>query len=341
MKRYQELEEITFFSEQEWDSLGWKNGWQVQRVAAKHGWMERPSWSLERTLGLVKKPLSTWLQGVSDLSGFCIFSSVIFCYSQNKAKKIAPAFLGARVILACRDMDRANKAAEDVRKRSGNENVIVRKLDLASLQSVRQLASDVLASEERLDVLINNAGRCVSDIWWCEALRQTSEAALQKTLLGRVKHSYILTRRYYELSEVEDWRWVWNAVWCEPPGPLPVNKLSAGSPEEVGPEPRRHRLQHGSSTRCSFLTFFQCNSILKCVLLIRWNSIFATKDDSLGRQVKFISTTSIWSKITIPRKAIVRVNLLTSSFHGSWPRGCKVLKPATSHKKQYPVCKQL
>lgn len=61
-------------------------------------------------------------------------------------------------------MDRANKAAEEVRKRSGNENVIVRKLDLASLQSVRQLASDVLASEERLDVLINNAGKCMSDI---------------------------------------------------------------------------------------------------------------------------------------------------------------------------------
>lgn len=79
-------------------------------------------------------------------------------------KKFAAAFLGARVILACRDMDRANKAAEEVRKRSGNENVIVRKLDLASLQSVRQLASDVLASEERLDVLINNAGRCASDI---------------------------------------------------------------------------------------------------------------------------------------------------------------------------------
>ncbi|KAM3870620.1 retinol dehydrogenase 13-like [Diretmus argenteus] len=69
---------------------------------------------------------------------------------------------GARVILACRDMDRANNAAEDIRKRSGNGNVIVKKLDLASLQSVRQLAKDILESEERLDVLINNAGvmRC-------------------------------------------------------------------------------------------------------------------------------------------------------------------------------------
>lgn len=68
-------------------------------------------------------------------------------------------FAGARVILACRDMDRANRAAEEVRKRSGNGNVIVKKLDLASLQSVRELAKDVLASEERLDVLINNAGK--------------------------------------------------------------------------------------------------------------------------------------------------------------------------------------
>ncbi|XP_056273548.1 retinol dehydrogenase 12-like [Pseudoliparis swirei] len=69
---------------------------------------------------------------------------------------------GARVLLACRDMDRADKAAEEVRKRSGNENVIVKKLDLASFQSVRHLAKDVLASEERLDILINNAGimRC-------------------------------------------------------------------------------------------------------------------------------------------------------------------------------------
>ncbi|XP_068595725.1 retinol dehydrogenase 11 [Brachionichthys hirsutus] len=75
---------------------------------------------------------------------------------------------GARVILACRDMDRANKAAEEVRTRSGNDTVIVRKLDLGSLQSVRQLAEDVLASEERLDVLINNAGVMHCPKWQTE-----------------------------------------------------------------------------------------------------------------------------------------------------------------------------
>lgn len=60
--------------------------------------------------------------------------------------------------MACRDMDRAHKAAEEVRKRSGNGNVIIKQLDLASLQSVRHLADDLLATEERLDILINNAG---------------------------------------------------------------------------------------------------------------------------------------------------------------------------------------
>lgn len=75
---------------------------------------------------------------------------------------------GARVILACRDMERANKAAEDVKKQSGNDNVIVKKVDLASLQSVRQLAKDVLATEERLDILINNAGIMSCPKWQTE-----------------------------------------------------------------------------------------------------------------------------------------------------------------------------
>ncbi|XP_016118426.1 retinol dehydrogenase 14-like [Sinocyclocheilus grahami] len=75
---------------------------------------------------------------------------------------------GARVILACRDMGRANRAADEVRKRSGNGNVIVKMLDLASLQSVRALAKDVQQAEERLDILINNAGIMMCPQWKTE-----------------------------------------------------------------------------------------------------------------------------------------------------------------------------
>ncbi len=56
-------------------------------------------------------------------------------------------------------MGRATKAADEVRKMSGNGNVVVKMLDLASLQSVQALAKDVQQTEERLDILINNAGK--------------------------------------------------------------------------------------------------------------------------------------------------------------------------------------
>ncbi|XP_022096270.1 retinol dehydrogenase 13-like [Acanthaster planci] len=65
---------------------------------------------------------------------------------------------GARVILACRSLQKAQDAAEEIKARTGNSEVEVRHLDLASLQSVREFASGILESEERLDILINNAG---------------------------------------------------------------------------------------------------------------------------------------------------------------------------------------
>ena len=65
---------------------------------------------------------------------------------------------GARVILACRDLKKAEQAAEEIRKKTGNGNVIVESLDLASLESVRKFAAKINAQEEQLNILINNAG---------------------------------------------------------------------------------------------------------------------------------------------------------------------------------------
>ncbi|XP_072037682.1 retinol dehydrogenase 13-like [Amphiura filiformis] len=65
---------------------------------------------------------------------------------------------GARVILACRNDATGEAAANDIRRKTGNQNVETWKLNLASLLSVRRFAEKVLAQEERLDILINNAG---------------------------------------------------------------------------------------------------------------------------------------------------------------------------------------
>ncbi|CAG0914462.1 unnamed protein product [Notodromas monacha] len=70
------------------------------------------------------------------------------------------ALRGARVIMACRNMAKAEIAREAVLQATGAKSsyVILKKLDLASLRSVRSFALDILQTEKRLDVLINNAG---------------------------------------------------------------------------------------------------------------------------------------------------------------------------------------
>jgi len=65
---------------------------------------------------------------------------------------------GARVIMACRTMETANKARDEIIKESKNENIFVRKLDLSSQKSVREFAAEILKSEKKIDILINNAG---------------------------------------------------------------------------------------------------------------------------------------------------------------------------------------
>ena len=64
----------------------------------------------------------------------------------------------ARVILACRDLNKGQTAATRISKITGNTDVSAKKLDLSSLKSVREFCNDVTKTESKLDVLINNAG---------------------------------------------------------------------------------------------------------------------------------------------------------------------------------------
>ena len=64
----------------------------------------------------------------------------------------------ARVILACRSVEKGETAAVEVRRRSGNDNRVFVQQDLASLDSVRKCAAKILEEEPRIDILINNAG---------------------------------------------------------------------------------------------------------------------------------------------------------------------------------------
>ena len=80
------------------------------------------------------------------------------------AKALASA--GARIILCSRSITAGEKAIKDEILQRGHgdyivpkPDIIVKQLDLASLESVKSLAEDVIATEYRLDFVILNAGR--------------------------------------------------------------------------------------------------------------------------------------------------------------------------------------
>ncbi|XP_063781610.1 retinol dehydrogenase 11-like isoform X2 [Pseudophryne corroboree] len=74
------------------------------------------------------------------------------CVAEDLARR------NGRVILACRSRERGQRALEEIQKKTGNKNVILRILDTSSLASVRAFAQQILQEEKRLDILVNNAG---------------------------------------------------------------------------------------------------------------------------------------------------------------------------------------
>ncbi len=76
---------------------------------------------------------------------------------------VALAAGGARVVMACRNLDRATGAAATIRRRVTGARVEVGRLDLADLASVAAFADGVAAGHDRLDLLINNAGLMAVD----------------------------------------------------------------------------------------------------------------------------------------------------------------------------------
>lgn len=75
------------------------------------------------------------------------------------------------MVVACRDIAKAEAAASEIRTETGNQQVIVKKLDLADTKSIREFAEKFLAgtasssffsvrifSQELLSALLANAG---------------------------------------------------------------------------------------------------------------------------------------------------------------------------------------
>ncbi|MFN2137842.1 MAG: oxidoreductase [Candidatus Promineifilaceae bacterium] len=103
-------------------------------------------------------PAGAWTANdMPDLSGKVIVvtggnSGIGFEAAKEFARK------GAHVILACRNMEKARSAMEEIVAEMPGASIEIMDLDLASLDSVRQFAAAFKAQHDRLDILVNNAG---------------------------------------------------------------------------------------------------------------------------------------------------------------------------------------
>lgn len=64
----------------------------------------------------------------------------------------------ARIIMAVRNTQKAEKVADEIRKATPSAKIEIKQLDLTSLSSIKSFSEEMLANTEKLDVLINNAG---------------------------------------------------------------------------------------------------------------------------------------------------------------------------------------
>ncbi|XP_066253269.1 retinol dehydrogenase 14 [Euwallacea similis] len=99
---------------------------------------------------------------------------------------------GAKVILACRNVENGEKVKDEIVKLTKNENLLVKKLDLASQKSIREFSEDILRTEQRLDVLIHNAGTAEKKII-------KTEDGLELTMATNHFGPFLLTHLLIEL----------------------------------------------------------------------------------------------------------------------------------------------
>lgn len=112
-------------------------------------------------LGLLLFLFRLWMQGPKCRSKVKLDGKIAVITGANTGiGKICALDLsrrGAKVVILCRSTERGEAAAEEIRKETKGE-VIVHKLDLASLKSVRACAEQLGNSLEKIDILLNNAG---------------------------------------------------------------------------------------------------------------------------------------------------------------------------------------
>lgn len=101
---------------------------------------------------------------------------------------------GATVVLACRDVKKAEAAKADIEVSTGSKLVSVMELDLGSMDSVRAFARRFGETHEKLHLLVNNAG-----LWTTK--RSTTKDGFETTFGVNHLGTFLLTTELVPLLE--------------------------------------------------------------------------------------------------------------------------------------------
>ena len=104
----------------------------------------------------------------------------------------AVAKAGYRVVMACYDLARAEVKRQMLVKDTGNQDIEIEFIDLASLKTVADFARRMEAKGEHVSLLMNNAGTM-------ETHRTVTEDGLERTVSVNYVGPYLLTRKLLPL----------------------------------------------------------------------------------------------------------------------------------------------
>jgi NAD(P)-dependent dehydrogenase (short-subunit alcohol dehydrogenase family) len=128
---------------------------------------------------------------MEDLKGkICIVTGSNTGIGKETARGLARR--GATVILACRDMAKAEAARDEIARDTGRDDVKAMALDLGSKESILAFAERFKAAHTRLDILVNNAG-----IWATQ--RTTTKDGFETTFGVNHLGTFLLTHELLPL----------------------------------------------------------------------------------------------------------------------------------------------
>lgn len=105
-------------------------------------------------------------------------------------REVAGSFarMGARIVLVGRDPDKLERTADELRDLSPSVALATVVADMASLASVRAAANQILTSEPRIDIVVDNAGGIFPT-------REETPDGFERTFATMVAGPYVLVAR--------------------------------------------------------------------------------------------------------------------------------------------------